>query len=234
MDQTTSRKDPYQTWFSSAISRAIIRSPNGKTHLLAAHSDVDGISTVLDKIMYNLLTITRSKEYDSRVVVAYLSLLVEWFYDSPEAVKAFLSEGSNLSWVIETTVSFAGDALVMGLSAALLGVCCEFLEPDAGVDGISRYASTISSITTLQLTLPYPNLRSSLSSIITNRIGLDIFISRIDRMRESKEFNDVKPSFGSSGGSLEVGNKGLVELWFEFEFVEFFKGIYGVCSIFWI
>lgn len=69
------------------------------------------------------------------------------------------------------------DPLVQGLSAFLLGILYEY---DEGTDS--------------------PFTRMSLQPIVLNRIGVDLFTSRIGRLRES-------PKFSQTGRFIQVNKK---------------------------
>jgi hypothetical protein len=79
------------------------------------------------------------------------------------------------------------------------------------------------------------NTRENIRSLITNRVGVDVFLSRIDRLRESREFNTVIPTFidltaGKKSGSARspvVPPSSSADIYFDYAFVTFFKASYG-------
>jgi intracellular protein transport protein USO1 len=76
--------------------------------------------------MYILLVASRESA-DVRVLVGLLILVAMWLYDSTKAVIEFLSEGSNLQFLIEQINQSSGvDPLAQGLSAYILAICYEF------------------------------------------------------------------------------------------------------------
>lgn len=79
------------------------------------------------------------------------------------------------------------------------------------------------------------NNRENIRSLITNRVGVDVFLSRIDRLRESREFNTVIPTFIDLAASKKSGSArspvapsaSSPDIYFDQAFVTFFKGSYG-------
>lgn len=66
-------------------------------------------------------------------------------------------------------------------------------------------------------------LRASIQPIIQNRIGTDVFISRLERLRENPLFDRASPYLISE----KIDSKGIPEVYFDRGFVEFFKAKYG-------
>lgn len=96
------------------------------------------------------------------------------------------------------------DPLVQGLSAFLLGVCYEF----------NREPGEIT--------------RATLHPILHGRIGPDQFVSRMARLREDPRFKAVGPETDDEDED-ELGPGGQAEreeVWFDWSFVEFWKGNY--------
>lgn len=108
------------------------------------------------------------------------------------------------------TQSSGVDSLVQGLCAFLLGTLYEFN------------------------TSPGPINRETLYPILNSRVGADQFVSRILRLREDERFRDVgvdvleltkEGEEGEDSGEGEGEGEGV---WFDYSFVEFFKG--GYCT----
>ncbi|KAI9366912.1 p115 like vesicle tethering protein [Zopfochytrium polystomum] len=160
-------------------------------------SEEDGDVSLLHKVMFVLLMATRENA-DLRILVGVMCLATVWLHSSVTSVKEFLSEGSNVQFLIEQIIQSSGvDPLVQGLAAFLLAICHEFnddLEP---------------AFTAV----------SSLQSLITSRIGADVFISRIERLKESKQFQKVSPYFIPS----EREGKALPDVYFDAAFVDLLK-----------
>ena len=65
--------------------------------LFSSFKDEDGLD-LLNSICYRLMGASRS-EADVRVLIGFMTFLATWMYDFPKAVKQFLSEGANFSFV---------------------------------------------------------------------------------------------------------------------------------------
>lgn len=61
-----------------------------------------------------------------RVICAYLSLLAQWLWEDPRAVREFLEAGGLGVLVDQLNQPSEIDVVVPGLCAFLLGVCYEF------------------------------------------------------------------------------------------------------------
>jgi hypothetical protein len=85
--------------------------------------------------------------------------------------------------------------IVQGLSAYLLGICYEY--NDESQESFNR---------------------ASLQSLIITRMGADIFVGRMERLRESRHFQKAANYF--IGGEEDV--------YFDYAFVEMFKSSAGI------
>ena len=78
-----------------------------------------------------------------RVICAYLSLLAQWLWEDPRAVREFLEAGGLGVLVDQLNQPSEIDVVVPGLCAFLLGVCYEFnREPGE----VTRYVSELLDI----------------------------------------------------------------------------------------
>ncbi|KAJ3057621.1 hypothetical protein HK102_011005, partial [Quaeritorhiza haematococci] len=93
------------------------------------------------------------------------------------------------------------DPVIQGLAAYLLGICYEFND-DEGDAGFTR---------------------ASLQHLIVSRIGVDVYISRLERLKESKAFNKVSPYLQVG---TDVDKNGLPDIYFDYAFVDLFKSTY--------
>lgn len=147
-----------------------------------------------------------------RVIVALLVALSGWMWDSPAGVRDFFGEGGGLQVMMEPiTQSIGVDVLVQGLCAFLLGVCYEF----------NREPGEIT--------------RATLYPILHSRIGTDVFIARMARVREDERFKAVgpdspviAPGLGledeyTEGDGEGEGNTAEGDVWLDWGFVEFWK-----------
>ncbi|KAJ3098419.1 Vesicle-mediated ER to Golgi transport protein [Phlyctochytrium planicorne] len=157
--------------------------------------------SLLHKVMFALSSANKDGA-DIRIRLGILSLIATWLYECPRAVREYLSEGSNLQFLIEQINHSSGvDPLVQGLASYLLALCHEFNDD-------SEPAFT----------------QASLQTLIVSRIGSDVFASRIERLRESKQFQKVSnyllpPDF-------DKDSKTLPEVYFDLSFVDLLKSTY--------
>ncbi|CAE6417937.1 hypothetical protein ACGC1H_005127 [Rhizoctonia solani] len=145
-----------------------------------------------------------------RVIVSLLMTLSFWMWDSPPSVRDFFGEGGGLQVLMEPITQTIGmDVLVQGLCAFLLGVCYEF----------NREPGEIT--------------RATLYPILHSRIGIDVFISRMARVREDERFKAVGPDTPVIPAGLGLAEEpqpdedGEVvggDVWLDWGFVEFWKG----------
>ncbi|CAJ0896452.1 3406_t:CDS:10 [Entrophospora sp. SA101] len=194
-----SEADPYVVWFASVILSHILKD-NERAKEIAHGGSNEKHVTLLNSIAKNLMMATRQNA-DVRVLIGYLCLLCVWLWDSPQCVKQFLSDSAHLQTLITPiTQSSSVDARVQGLCAFLLGICYHF----------NHISDSLIS-------------RSTLQPILHNRIGVDQFINRITRLRESPHFKHASQYLQVF---LEEGAKGLPNLYFDYTFVEFLKDNY--------
>ncbi|KAG8735971.1 hypothetical protein FRC10_009946 [Ceratobasidium sp. 414] len=147
-----------------------------------------------------------------RVIVALLVALAGWMWDSPSSVRDFFGEGDGLQVLLEPiTQSIGVDVLVQGLCAFLLGVCYEFNREPGEVT------------------------RATLYPILHSRIGTDVFIARMARVREDERFKAagpdspvVAPGLGLEDEYTEAegegeGSAAAGDVWLDWGFIEFWK-----------
>ncbi|TPX37537.1 hypothetical protein SmJEL517_g00638 [Synchytrium microbalum] len=207
-DWDTSAKDPFRCWFAAMmLSQIIRRNPKSQEMALAIkfnEASGDESISLLHRCTYSLLMAHRNGA-DVRVQVGFLCLLAIWMYECPPAVNEFLAEGSNLQVLIEQISKSSGlDPLVQGVAAFVLGMCFEHNDD-------SEPAFT----------------KLKLHQIVSSRIGTDLFVSRLERLRESKAFNRASPYMQTLN---EVDTRGFPELYFDYSFVDFFKTNYETIS----
>lgn len=151
------------------------------------------VVTCIQTISSNLITGIQKGE-DDRVTVAYLMLLCAWLFEDPDSVNDFLGEGSNVQSLVQAVLQAKGDGMVQGLCASLLGIIYEFSTKDS----------------------PIP--RGTLHPILASRLGRDLYIDRIKKLRSHpllRDFEVLPQRLGSFGG--------LPEVFFEQSFVDFVK-----------
>ncbi|KAJ3219199.1 hypothetical protein HDU67_002195 [Dinochytrium kinnereticum] len=200
-----SKRDPYRVWFATVMFSHILRD-NLRCQELALgvrfmDDDGDEPISLLHKVMFALLSANKDSA-DIRIRLGIMCLVATWLYGSHRAVREYLSEGSNLQFLIEQINQSSGvDPLVQGLAAYLMALCHEFNDD-------SEPAFT----------------QASLQTLIVSRIGADVFASRIERLREAKQFQKVSNYLLPPDSEKEV--KGLPEVYFDASFVELLKSTY--------
>ncbi|KAF8588828.1 hypothetical protein K439DRAFT_1334276 [Ramaria rubella] len=150
------------------------------------------------------------REWD-RLIVGYLSLLAQWLWENPSAVREFLEAG-GLSVLVEPINQTSGmDVLVQGMCAFLLAVCYEFNREPGEITRHTIHA-------------------------ILNRLSSDALVARMARVREDERFKSIGPDTlvlaypVSQPGALNplIANgfgkedEGI-EIWFDWGFIEFWK-----------
>ncbi|KAL6305123.1 p115 like vesicle tethering protein [Sparassis latifolia] len=152
-----------------------------------------------------------AREWD-RLLVGYLTLLVQWLWEDPRAVREFLEAGALSVLVEPINQTTDTDAVIPGLCVFLLGVCYEF----------NREPGEITRTTI------YP---------ILTRLGVDMLVGRITHLRDDVRFKAVGPDVlvlpspnvphlrppPGPTGKPEVGE---AEIWFDWAFVDFWKSNY--------
>ncbi|ORY51870.1 hypothetical protein BCR33DRAFT_655702 [Rhizoclosmatium globosum] len=206
LDWKSSKLDPYRAWFAATLlSHIVSENPRCQEMALSVKiDDSDEPISLLHKVMYALLVASRESA-DIRVVLGILSLIATWLFASSHAVKEFLSEGSNLQFLIEQVNASSGvDPLVQGMAAYIISICHEYND------------NTESSFT-----------QASLQSLIVSRIGGDVFVSRIDRLKESRFFQKAALYFTGADDA-----KTLPEVYFDVAFVDLLKSSCGLLQYF--
>ncbi|OCH89444.1 hypothetical protein OBBRIDRAFT_794308 [Obba rivulosa] len=151
-----------------------------------------------------------AREWD-RLLVGYLTLLAQWLWEDPGAVRGFLEAGA-ISMLVEPINQTADtDVAIPGLCAFLLGVCYEF----------NREPGEIT--------------RSTIYPILT-RLGLDMLAGRITHLRDDDRFKAVGPDtvvlpypgvlapHPAAGAPKQETDE--AEVWFDWAFVDFWKSNY--------
>ncbi|KZT05438.1 uncharacterized protein LAESUDRAFT_727084 [Laetiporus sulphureus 93-53] len=150
-----------------------------------------------------------AREWD-RLLVGYLTLLAQWLWEDPAAVREFLEAGALGVLVDPINQTADTDAVIPGLCVFLLGVCYEF----------NREPGEITRATI------YP---------ILTRLGIDMLANRITHLRDDDRFKAVGPDtlviptppntvVRPPGGTKTDVEEG--EIWFDWAFVDFWKSNY--------
>ncbi|KAI8923994.1 p115 like vesicle tethering protein [Entophlyctis helioformis] len=212
LDLEESRKDSFKGWFASTALMHLLRDNHGAKEMAVSVKFEEGEEhiSLLHKVMYTLLYAHREGAH-LRVIVGLMSLLAMWLFDCPKAVKEFLGEGSNMQFLVEQVNQATGiDPLVQGLAAYLIGICYEFNDDSEPVFS-----------------------RANVQSLVVSRIGVDVFQSRLDRLREAKAFGATHMHVVSreqaellTSGSPPSSRAAGSDVVFDHMFVQFVKATY--------
>jgi hypothetical protein len=193
--------DPYRSWFAAVILfHLIFEDANGKS---LAMSVTEGDSSQGEEVVTCIQTLTENllngiqKNFDERILVAYLMLLCGWLFEDPDGVNDFLGEGSNIQSLVQTVLRPSGDGgTVQGLCAMLLGIVYEFSTKDS----------------------PVP--RATIHPILASQMGRDQYIDRLTKFRSHPLVRD----FEVLPQKLSVAPPGgLPDVFFDKTFVDFVK-----------
>jgi hypothetical protein len=193
--------DPYRSWFAAVILfHLIFEDANGKS---LAMSVTEGDASQGEEVVTCIQTLTENllngiqKNFDERVLVAYLMLLCGWLFEDPDGVNDFLGEGSNIQSLVQAVLRPAGEGvIVQGLCAMLLGIVYEFSTKDS----------------------PVP--RATIHPILASQMGRDQYIDRLTKFRGHPLVRDfeVLPQ-----KLLAAPTGGLPDVLFDKTFVDFVK-----------
>jgi hypothetical protein len=193
--------DPYRYWFAAVILFHLIFEDADAKALAMSVAEGDASSgeevvTCIQTLTENLI-IGIQKDFDERVLVAYLMLLSGWLFEDPDGVNDFLGEGSNLQGLVQAVLSSVGDGtVVQGLSAILLGIIYEFSTKDS----------------------PVP--RATIHPLLTSQMGREKYIDRITKLRSHPLLRDFEVLPQKLSSALQGD---LPEVYFDKSFVDFLK-----------
>lgn len=193
--------DPYQSWLASVILFHLIHEdPDTKAIAMGVtegdESSGEEVITCIQSITGNLITGLQRSD-DERVSVGYLMLLCGWLYEDPDAVNDFLGEGSSIQSLIqETKQGSSSGNLLPGLCAVLLGIAYEFSSKDS------------------------PISRETLHQLLMNRLGREVYIDKITKLREHPLVRDFEVLPQTAQQKFDTGLPGV---YFEKTFIDFLK-----------
>jgi hypothetical protein len=154
----------------------------------------------------------------SLVKIGFLRLLSTWLDNCPTAVKVFLSSPNNLPFLVEiilastpTPSESEGTVHVQGLCCLLLGLCFKYNEDDPS----SQFN------------------KSSLHTIITQRIGIDQFNSKLDALKKNEQFIKAEQGLADTNEALRMEDIGAyvkqfqqqphIIYYYDYDFTLFYK-----------
>ncbi|KAI9591456.1 p115 like vesicle tethering protein [Syncephalis fuscata] len=207
-DWEKSQNDPYVAWFSALIWSRVLDSNDGAKQAalnLTSGDTEQGEEPVpfMHSVMHSVI-MSIQDGLDLRIPVSLMALLCTWLYEHPASVTQFLSEGVHLQSLIEWISQSTGmNEIIQGMAAYLLGIIYEY-DDDAQS--------------------PFP--RQNIHSIVIGRIGLDLFISRITRFRETSRFQETPRTLWIP--AITEHDNPREDILLDPAFVHFFRGNYDV------
>lgn len=168
-DLDSSRKrDPWHCWYASILLCHLIDGNEEAKKVLLKHrladpEDPDGEGEdLLTALMLNMIRIAADSRGSTcqKSIIGYLQLLLIWFHESPPSIICFLSESSFLQYLLERITQQPQELEIQGFAALIFGICVLFND-----ETVERVGS------------------EALKGIIKNRIGPDLFVSRLSRLK---------------------------------------------------
>jgi intracellular protein transport protein USO1 len=196
--------DPYRYWFASIIVFHLLYDNPAAKALAMSLTEGDAengeeVVTSIQTVAAHLVT-GLGNSVDARVLVGYLIVLIGWLFEDLDAVNDFLGEGSNMQSIVQAAIhSVHVGEMVRGLCAMLIGTVYEFSTKDS----------------------PIP--RPTLQSILTSRMGREIYLDKLSKLRNDplmRDFEVIPQKLDASSGKLP-------DIFFDGTFVDFFKDNYS-------
>ncbi|EEP82354.1 AousoA protein [Uncinocarpus reesii 1704] len=193
--------DPYQSWLACVLLFHLIHDDpetKGLAMKVCEGDELNGeeVITCIQAITGNFLSGIQRND-DKRISVGYLMLLCGWLFEDPDVVNDFLGEGSSIQSLIqETKQCVSSKTLLPGLCAALLGIIYEFSSKDS----------------------PIP--RATLHQLLMGRLGREVYIDRITKLREHPLVRDFEVIPQTSHGHHDGG---FPKIFFDRLFIDFLK-----------
>lgn len=199
--ETRGNADPYQTWVASVLMfHLLFENSEGKAMAMkVTEGDAENgeeVITCIQSITGNLVTGMQRGD-DERISIGYLMLLCGWLFEDPDSVNDFLGEGSSIQSLLqEVKLRGASNVLVPGLCTVLLGIVYEFSSKDS----------------------PIP--RATLHKLLTEQLGREQYIDKINRLRGSPWVRDFEVLPQTLAGQHDAG---LPDVFFDGTFIDFLK-----------
>ncbi|KAJ2445955.1 Vesicle-mediated ER to Golgi transport protein [Coemansia sp. RSA 2440] len=202
----TGSEDVWRVWYASMLLSTILRD-HIECKEQALKITIGDIAQgeepfpLLNELMSQARQAAQS-ESDARLSLAIFTLVCVWLVDFPRGVSTLLDESSNVAFLVEQINGSSGvNALVQGAAAFLFGLVYQFdLEPET------------------------PMSRENLYPILSKRVGADQLLIRVQRLRDSKEF---QYAVGLASGTHSNAYGGIpIEVYFDNVFTDVFKKHY--------
>ncbi|KAJ1941752.1 Vesicle-mediated ER to Golgi transport protein, partial [Linderina macrospora] len=202
----TGKEDVWRVWHASLLLSTVLRGyEQCKVQALRVSLGDESKGEDPLPLINELLSQARhatQESADARVCIALLALVCVWVVDFPQAVTTLLDESTNTSFLVEQINGSSGvNTLVQGVAAFLFGLIYQF-DTDA----------------------ESPVTRNQLYPILSKRVGTDQLLIRVQRLRDSKEF---QYALGLTAGTHSNAYGGVPnELFFDNVFTDLFRAHY--------
>lgn len=202
LDLQSSQKKSKSLWYSSLLLSHIIRGNEECKRLTATFRPKDSSSAesedpveLFDLLLLNLIDSVKH-EHLKHASLGLLIVFATWLKSSPVMISRFVREGSNIQFLIELiNQNSSYDPMIQGFAGVLFGICI-LEQQDEGDSQFNRYEGGFVSDTLIFLS------REALIEVAKNRIGLDVFVSRLQRLQDrilQFQANRIDASFPQSG-----------------------------------
>ncbi|KAJ2858555.1 Vesicle-mediated ER to Golgi transport protein [Coemansia erecta] len=202
----TSHEDVWRVWYASLLLSTILRDhieckEQALKISLGDKSKGEEPLPLINELMSQARQATQFGA-DNRVCISLLTLICVWLVNFPKGVAVLLDESSNLTFLVEQINGSSGvSALVQGVAAFTFGLLYQF---DIDADT--------------------PMTRESIYPILSKRVGVDQLQIRVQRLRDSKEF---QYAVGLAAGTHSNAYGGLAnEVFIDNVFTDLFKAHY--------
>ncbi|KAJ1826597.1 Vesicle-mediated ER to Golgi transport protein [Coemansia sp. RSA 2599] len=202
----TSHEDMWRVWYASLLLSTILRDhaeckEQALKISLGDESKGEEPLPLINELMSQARQATQLGA-DTRVCISLLTLICVWLANFPKGVAVLLDESSNLTFLVEQINGSSGvSALVQGVAAFTFGLIYQF---DIDADT--------------------PMTRESIYPILSKRVGVDQLQIRVQRLRDSKEF---QYAVGLAAGTHSNAYGGLSnEVYIDNVFTDLFKAHY--------
>ncbi|KAJ2724299.1 Vesicle-mediated ER to Golgi transport protein [Coemansia sp. Benny D115] len=204
--RNNSTEDVWRIWYASLLLSTVLRDhieckEQALKISLGDESQGEEPLPLINELMSQARQATQQGA-DARVCTSLLTLICVWLVNFPKGVAAFLDESSNLAFLVEQINGSSGvNALVQGVAAFLFGLVYQFdIEPET------------------------PMTRENIYPILAKRVGADQLQIRVQRLRDSKEFQYAA---GLASGTHSNAYGGVPsEIYFDNVFADLFKTHY--------
>ncbi|KAJ2314567.1 Vesicle-mediated ER to Golgi transport protein [Coemansia sp. RSA 2705] len=202
----TGTEDVWRVWYASLLLSTILRDhveckEQALKITIGDSSKGEEPFPLLNELMSQARQAAQSGA-STRISLAMFTLVCVWLVDSPASVATLLDESSNVSFLVEQINGSSGvNVQVQGVAAFLFGLVYQF-----------------------DVAAETPMTREQLYPILSKRVGTDQLLVRVQRLRDSREFQYAA---GLASGTHSNAYGGIPnEVFFDNVFTDLFKKHY--------